>query len=316
MNVKYQIFVSSTYEDLRDERSEIIKACLNMGHIPVGMEMFNAADEEQWQVITRTIDQCDYYVVIVAHRYGSMADGISYTEKEYDYATEKGVPVLGFVIGDQAKWPSKFMDHDQPALDALQRFKSKIKQKMVRFWNEAADLQAHFAMSLSTIINLNPQRGWVRAPGDSEIDIAETISKLTNENTRLRGQVDKLSLEKDQIDQVSYAINQIDMFSYEDKNGSKVNTCNLFIYVADLAHFQKSIFLNGQSLDVRFSLPEESGVKFITQLDFLGVLEIWEGQSRVNVVEPKIRLTPLGKGVYFKLVFGKDTPFIQSAKMR
>lgn len=47
MNVKYQIFVSSTYEDLKDERNEVIKACLNMGHIPVGMEMFNAADEKQ-----------------------------------------------------------------------------------------------------------------------------------------------------------------------------------------------------------------------------------------------------------------------------
>ena len=44
MNVKYQIFVSSTYDDLKDERAEVIKACLNMGHIPVGMEMFNAAD--------------------------------------------------------------------------------------------------------------------------------------------------------------------------------------------------------------------------------------------------------------------------------
>jgi Domain of unknown function (DUF4062) len=39
MNVKYQIFVSSTYEDLKDERAEVIKACLNMGHIPIGMEM-------------------------------------------------------------------------------------------------------------------------------------------------------------------------------------------------------------------------------------------------------------------------------------
>jgi hypothetical protein len=47
MNVKYQIFVSSTYEDLKDERAEVIKACLNMGHIPVGMEMFNAADQRR-----------------------------------------------------------------------------------------------------------------------------------------------------------------------------------------------------------------------------------------------------------------------------
>jgi Domain of unknown function (DUF4062) len=43
MNVKYQIFVSSTYEDLKDERAEVIKACLNLGHIPVDMEMSNAA---------------------------------------------------------------------------------------------------------------------------------------------------------------------------------------------------------------------------------------------------------------------------------
>jgi Domain of unknown function (DUF4062) len=61
-----------------------------MGHIPVGMEMFNAADEEQWQVITRTIDQCDYYVVIIAHCYGSTVEGISFTEKEYDYARRPG----------------------------------------------------------------------------------------------------------------------------------------------------------------------------------------------------------------------------------
>jgi hypothetical protein len=39
MNVKYQIFVSSTYEDLKDERADVIKACLNMGYIPHGMEM-------------------------------------------------------------------------------------------------------------------------------------------------------------------------------------------------------------------------------------------------------------------------------------
>ena len=117
MNVKYQIFVSSTYEDLKDERNEVIKACLNMGHIPVGMEMFNAADEEHSQVITRTIDQCDYYVVIVAHRYGSVIpEGVSFTEKEYDYAVAQDVPVLGFVIEDGASWPRDRIDKDQAAM--------------------------------------------------------------------------------------------------------------------------------------------------------------------------------------------------------
>jgi hypothetical protein len=65
--------------------------------------MFNPADEEQWQVIERTIDVSDYYCVIVAQRYRSiMNDGISYTEKEYNYATSVGVPILRFLLHDEA----------------------------------------------------------------------------------------------------------------------------------------------------------------------------------------------------------------------
>jgi Domain of unknown function (DUF4062) len=49
MNVKYQILVSSTHEDIKDERNEISRPAGNMGHISLGIEMFNAADEEQWR---------------------------------------------------------------------------------------------------------------------------------------------------------------------------------------------------------------------------------------------------------------------------
>jgi Domain of unknown function (DUF4062) len=147
LNVKYQIFVSSTYDDLKNERNEVIKACLNMGHIPVGMEMFNAADEEQWQVISRTIDQCDYYVVIVAHRYGSVTpEGVSFTEKEYDYAVGKGVPVLGFVIANEAAWPADRMESERRG--ELERFKSKVKHKVIRFWHSASELRSQFVESL------------------------------------------------------------------------------------------------------------------------------------------------------------------------
>ncbi|WP_434515517.1 DUF4062 domain-containing protein [Dechloromonas sp. ARDL1] len=73
MSKKYQVFISSTYEDLKAERDQVIKATLEMGHIPVGMEMFSAADEEQWNIIARQIDEVDYYCIILAHRYGSVA---------------------------------------------------------------------------------------------------------------------------------------------------------------------------------------------------------------------------------------------------
>ena len=62
--IKYQVFVSSTYEDLKEERAQVIKAVLEMGHIPVGMEMFSAADEEQWKIIARQIDEDEAQVAL------------------------------------------------------------------------------------------------------------------------------------------------------------------------------------------------------------------------------------------------------------
>jgi Domain of unknown function (DUF4062) len=81
---KYQVFVSSTYEDLQRERQEVMHALLELDCMPAGMELFPAADEDQWTLIKRVIDECDYYIVIVAGRYGSVgSSGMSYTEMEY-----------------------------------------------------------------------------------------------------------------------------------------------------------------------------------------------------------------------------------------
>lgn len=42
---KYQFFISSTYEDLKEERNKAIQAILTMNQFPIGMEMFSAADD-------------------------------------------------------------------------------------------------------------------------------------------------------------------------------------------------------------------------------------------------------------------------------
>jgi Domain of unknown function (DUF4062) len=96
--VRYQIFVSSTYEDLREERQQATQAILESSCFPSGMEFFPASDDTQWELIKRIIEESDYYIIIVAGRYGSLGpEGTSYTEMEYDYAVQKGIPVLGFV---------------------------------------------------------------------------------------------------------------------------------------------------------------------------------------------------------------------------
>src|SRR6185503_5392570 len=98
MDKRYQVFVSSTYADLQHERQRVIQALMEMDCIPSGMELFPAADEEQLKFIKRVIDDCDYYLLIIGGRYGSVgADGVSYTEQEYEYAVSRGLKVIAVI---------------------------------------------------------------------------------------------------------------------------------------------------------------------------------------------------------------------------
>jgi len=184
--------------DLKEERDVVIKSILEMGHIPVGMEMFSAGDEEQWKIIKRQIDDCDYYVLIVANRYGSMDKGVSYTEKEYDYATSKGVPTLSFLLNSDASWPLDRTDKEQIKKEKLDLFKSKVKNKLIGFWSNKEDLYAKVCIALMKQFTVNPREGWIRANEGIDTKVTQEISRLSKENSDLRSQIQSLiSVEED-----------------------------------------------------------------------------------------------------------------------
>lgn len=193
MSAKYQVFVSSTYIDLKEQRDQIIKAILEMGHIPVGMEMFSAADEEQWNIIKRQIDQSDYYVVIAANRYGSVTpDGTSYTEKEYDYAASIGIPVLGFILDASSSWPSNFTETESSSIASLNVFKEKIKKKHVSFWKNTDDLYGKCSIALMKAFTAYPREGWVRASMATDAKTNSELARLSAENAELRNELQKI----------------------------------------------------------------------------------------------------------------------------
>jgi hypothetical protein len=202
MTAKYQVFLSSTYEDLKHEREQVIKATLEMGHIPVGMEMFSAADDEQWRIITRHIDESDYYVVVIAHRYGSMDGTVSYTEKEYDYAVRQGIPVLGFIIELSASWPADRNENDPVKRGALAEFKEKVKRKPVGFWSSADDLHGKYSIALMKLLTAHPRPGWIRAVGLPGPEVMTELSRLSRENAELRTSIDR-ERKQQSLDEVS-----------------------------------------------------------------------------------------------------------------
>lgn len=100
---KYQVFISSTYEDLVQERQRAITTILDLEHIPAGMEAFKTSDASQKEIISKWIQQSDIYLLILGGRYGSIdaEERISYTELGYLKAGELGIPRLAIVLSDE-----------------------------------------------------------------------------------------------------------------------------------------------------------------------------------------------------------------------
>lgn len=202
MDKRYQVFVSSTFADLKDERSNVIQTLMEMDCIPAGMELFPALDEEQFEFIKKVIDDSDYYLLIVGGRYGSLSEeGISYTEMEYDYAIRKGIKVIALVHGSPQKLAVEKVEIDSDAQQKLKVFKQKVTtNRLVKFWNDAKELSGLVALSLPKTIKTYPAIGWIR--GNEATDNTELLKQLNDlrqENNKLGKQVEELQKNKGEI---------------------------------------------------------------------------------------------------------------------
>ena len=195
MEKRYQVFVSSTYSDLKEERQSVTQTIMEMDCIPAGMELFPAADEEQWDFIKRIIDDCDYYLLIVGGRYGSItAEGISYTEKEYQYAVESGIKVIALLHENPIKISVEKSDISPELREKLKIFRDKVtKGRLVKFWNESKELPGLVALNLSKTIKMFPAVGWVRGSVSSSTELLSELNELRKENANLKSEILKSS---------------------------------------------------------------------------------------------------------------------------
>lgn len=203
MKKKLQVFISSTYTDLIEERQAAVAAILKKGHIPAGMELFTAGDKTQMETIKRWIDESDVYMLILGGRYGSVepSTGISYTELEYDYALEQSKPLFAVVIQEDylekkvKAYGSNFMEKANPK--ELNLFREKVLKKMSSFFSDIKDIKLTVHETLSDYESKNDLKGWVRA--DSIVDpqaLYNEITELKNENKKL---VSELETYKDRF---------------------------------------------------------------------------------------------------------------------
>jgi hypothetical protein len=185
MEKRYQIFVSSTFSDLLDERRAVSQALLNLNHFPAGMELFPASNEDQWTLIRGVIDDSDYYVLVIGGRYGSTTEeGLSYTEKEFDYAVTCGIPVLAFLHEAPGSIRADRTDQSDTARAKLDAFRAKVETgRHVKYWTTPENLEARVMQAVSAETKRNPREGWVR--GNLSGDPVR-LNELMSENDQLK----------------------------------------------------------------------------------------------------------------------------------
>lgn len=200
MDKKYQIFISSTYKDLIPEREKVRDVILSMYQFPIGMEMFSAADEEQWEIIKETIDSSDYYILIIGKRYGSVIEegpekGVSYTEKEFRYAKSIGLPILVY-IKDEKTITADNVEEDAKKLKKLNAFIEEAKKgREVKWFSSTDQLGTEVSVSLHKEMDRKKRPGWIRSDA---VDIEKSLSEiveLSKQNRELQEENKKLSVE-------------------------------------------------------------------------------------------------------------------------
>ncbi|HET9284329.1 MAG TPA: DUF4062 domain-containing protein [Candidatus Angelobacter sp.] len=192
---RLQVFVSSTFSDLREERQAAVEAILTAGHIPAGMELFAAGDESQMKVIKQWIDESDVYLLILGGRYGSIdpKSGKSYTQLEYEYALSQGNPLFACVIKDAAL-EARVKKHGMETIDKHRKewdaFRELIQSKLVEFWEDTKDIKIAIANKLGQLSRRENLIGWVRAHKEADLPaLSNEIARLSKENSELRTQL-------------------------------------------------------------------------------------------------------------------------------
>ena len=197
MKTKYSIFISSTFEDLKEERRAVQDTVIKTGDFPVQMESFPAADEGPFELISSLLNECDYYVLIIGGRYGKPGeDGLSYTHKEYRYAIEREIPVMVMLHGDRGKIAADKIEGTDDGKRRLDAFIDEVSSdKHRKTWTNIGELQHEVLQALNYAKLTRPRVGWVRGDTAAAVETLAELNEVRKEKDKYREALGQLEVE-------------------------------------------------------------------------------------------------------------------------
>ncbi|EJL21877.1 hypothetical protein PMI02_04862 [Novosphingobium sp. AP12] len=196
--------------------------------------MFPAADVEQLTYIEKVIDECDYYVLVIGARYGSLdEEGVSYTQREYEYAVKNGKTVIAFPHRQPDAIPQGKTDKDDSKRHKLEAFLAIVTTgRLVQYWESAMELRANAIVSLTKAFSESPQTGWVRANLVASESALSDVVKYREENDKLRSELNNLRTSiAPKFDDVASLDTEFKFpFTYRERNAGQKSSITLPAY--------------------------------------------------------------------------------------
>ena len=132
------VFLSSTFEDMKEYRKAIIDRIIKRKMVPICMENWGANANKVTSVITDEVKKADIYLGIFGTRYGYVDENtnMSMTEIEYREALASNKPILVY-IAKNAKDDITTGDNSQKMLELLTEIE---KERIVYYFNSIDQL--------------------------------------------------------------------------------------------------------------------------------------------------------------------------------
>jgi hypothetical protein len=174
-----RIFVSSSFEDLREHRAAAIRVLRQLGHEVLAMEDMVAGSTAPLTKVLEMVDRSEAYVGVFAWRYGHVpgagadppqpqvapippVDGAvfgetSITHFEYLRAVQRTLPVMAFLLDEQYPWPPQLIDgFDRTRAGApadtreIRALRQALQQERIVSWfTTATDLEARVSAAVT-----------------------------------------------------------------------------------------------------------------------------------------------------------------------
>ena len=158
---RYQVFISTTYPDMQSARQALMLPLLDLGMAPMSMDLHSAETNNLMPVVQRMIDDCDYFVILLGGRYGTLSPlGLSYTHREYIFAATKRKPIVTFIHDQPFSLPAEAREDSREGQVRRDDFARLLENKTLAFrWRDERELSEQVAKVMPDVMRQHPAAG-------------------------------------------------------------------------------------------------------------------------------------------------------------